>query len=98
MMQKSGSQMMHNEFLEEVARATLGREHVASVVSHVSRNSDGNCILWVNVNYKDLSTGPSVDQMQAIVDRLWSEAALSAYTPVVNFNSAEEQRPLEAAE
>ncbi len=89
---------MHNTLVEEVVKDVLGDANVSSVTSRLSENADGNCILWVEVNYTGLENGPDVEHMQAIVDRLWSDPSLTEFTPVVNFNSAEELRPLEAAE
>jgi hypothetical protein len=95
---RNGETEMHSALVEEVVRDVLGDANVSSVTSRRAENSDGNHILWVEVNYMGMEGGPGVEHMQTIVDRLWSEPSLNEFTPVVNFNSAEEPRPLEAAE
>jgi hypothetical protein len=89
---------MYIDIVTQVAHEVLGASHVSSVSAQPFENADGNSILWIEIAYEGLENGPGVDAMQAIVDSLWADERLQELTPVVNFNSAEENEPLEAAE
>jgi len=70
--------------IEAAVSAAIGRENVADIASY-KVSEDGHPAIWVEVIYRGLAEGPSVEMLQEIMENVGDVSCAADPRAVVSF-------------
>ncbi len=70
--------------IEAAVTAVIGDEHVADIATY-KVSEEGHPAIWVEVIYRGLAEGPSVDLLQAVMENVGDVSCAADPRAVVSF-------------